>query len=147
MIVHHLGQRQQRRRHQCDQKPEQTETDHARLSKNGSPDSDGDEKDAERQASPEARIISCCKRVEIVIGRESNRPKEGLKVVKDHIWLSDHVIAGVRCAGDPRVRGHVLYEKQHRAADQERRDDLREISECAAPGVRRLIVLSGKSKR
>ena len=32
--------------------------------------------------------------------------------MKDHVWLSDDVVAGVRCAGHPGVRGHVLYEKQ-----------------------------------
>ena len=69
MIVHHFGQRKKRRRKQRDQKPEQTETDHACLLENGSHDRGGDEKNDER-TRPEARIVSRCKGIEIVVGGE-----------------------------------------------------------------------------
>ena len=133
MIVHNLRERQQRRRQKRDQEPYQTETDYVRLLENSSHDRADRKKNHEHEARPEARIISCCKRIEVVVGGESSRPEEGLNVLKDHIRLRDQVIVRVRGAGDPGVRRHVLHQEQHRAADQERRADSRKINERAAP--------------
>jgi hypothetical protein len=89
VIVHHLRERQQRRRQKGNDEPKQTETDYACLFKNGHRDCDGNEKDAEREACPETRIISCCKRIEVVVGGESARPEKRFEVEQRHIKLCD----------------------------------------------------------
>ena len=134
MIVHHFGQRQQRCRSKRDQEPEQTETDHARFLENGSRDRDRDEKDDEGKTRPEARIIRGGKWIEVVVGGETARPEECLAVEQRHVRLRDQVIVRVRRAGDPVSRRHVLHKQQHRAADHKGRNDLCEISQCAAVG-------------
>src|ERR1700730_9397448 len=89
MIVHYFGQRQQRSRQKRDQKPEQTETDHARFLKHGSRNRARREQNREREARPKARIISGGKGIEVVIGREPARPEKRFEVEKSNVSVRD----------------------------------------------------------
>ena len=79
VIVHYFGERKERRRQKRDQKPKQTETDQARFLENGGRDRNGDEKNAECETCPEARVVCGGERIEVVVGGESVGQKNVLK--------------------------------------------------------------------